>query len=158
MDRPVLEPVPDGFVEVGREFKEKALSASVTLSVDSTPSRSNCPLWRYGSGDAILPIGTGGAEGYIYIYAPTFSSATSANFSVRVVLQDFSEGTGYQDWKTSGAYIATNQEPITSAGIQTSGTCFSDILKSFTGFTDIYFHPVDVRVLTLNGSITGVQA
>jgi hypothetical protein len=158
MLRPIFTPVPGGAMETGKEFKDKSFSCNVTLSVLSTPSKSNCPAWMYGTGSAYLPLGTGGADGFVLIDYPTFPSVTSAQFGVRIDLRDLSEGTAYTDWKTSGEYIAGSQEAIASVGIQTSGTCFSDILMSFTAFTDLLVNGAEVRVLQLSGSITGVQA
>jgi hypothetical protein len=149
MFRPTYVAVLNGFQEIGKEWKEKSFSCSVTLAAVSTPSRSNCPAWTYGTGSAPLPLGSGGAKGYVLIDYPTFASGTSAQFGVRIVLEDKSEFTVYQDWRTSGAYIVGSQEAINSTGIQTSGTCFSDIAGSFTASIDL---------LQVTGSITGVQA
>jgi hypothetical protein len=155
--RPKYVAVQNGFQESGREFRDKSFSASVTLSVVSTPSRSNCPAWMYGSGSARLPLGSGGATGYVLIDYPTFSSTTSAQFGVRVEIGDLSEFSSYPDWRTSGFYILGSQLPITSTGIQTSGTCFSDIAGSFTASPNGV--PNDTATFALvNGSITGVQA
>jgi hypothetical protein len=94
----------------------------------------------------------------VLIDYPTFPAPTLAHFGVRIELQDNSEGTAYADWKTSGAYIAGSQETIASVGAQTSGTCFSDMLKSFTGFGGLLVDGAEVTVLQISGSITGVQA
>jgi hypothetical protein len=79
-------------------------------------------------------------------------------------LQDLSEYASYSDWRTSGAYSAGtqagDQQSIFSTGVQTSGTCFSDITVSFTASADVWDgkNLVEVRALSLVGSITGVQA
>jgi hypothetical protein len=157
MFRPRYVAVQNGFQESGNEFRDKSFSASVTLSVVSAPSRSNCPAWIYGSGSARLPLGSGGATGYVLIDYPTFPSTTSAQFGVRVEIGDFSEFSVYQDWRTSGFYILGSQVPIMSNGIKTSGTCFSDIAVSFTASPNGV--PDDPATYALiNGSITGVQS
>ena len=160
MVRPIFTTVQDGVQETGKEFRDKSFSCSITLSTISTASRENCPGWMYGTNVTLLPFGSGGAEGYVLIESPTYSSPTLAQFDVYIWMRDFSEGTSYGDWKTESWYIALSQEPIMSAGIQTSGTCFSDIATSFTAFTDRYFSFLgsDVRVNTISGSIAGVQA
>jgi hypothetical protein len=157
MFRPKYIAVQNGFQENGREYKDKSFSCSVTLSAISTPSRSNCPGWTYGTGSANLPLGSNGAVGYVLIDYPTFPSTTSAHFGVRIVVSDLSEFSVYQDWRTSGAYILGSQLPIMSSGIQTSGTCFSDIAVSFTASPNGV--PNDTATFAIaNGSITGVQA
>jgi len=157
MFRPKYVAVPGGFQESGREYRDKSFSCSITLSAISTPSRSNCPGWTYGTGSARLPLGNGGATGYVLIDYPTFPSTTSAQFGVRVEIGDLSEFSSYSDWRTSGFYILGSQLPITSTGVQKSGTCFSDIAGSFTASPNGV--PNDTATFAVvNGSIAGLQA
>jgi len=162
--RPTYTPFFGGLTESGREWKDKSLSCNVTLSVTSTPTRYNCPSWTYGTASSFLSLGNGGATGCVIINSPNFVSPTSAQFGVGILLQDLSEYASYSDWRTSGAYSAGtqagDQQSIFSTGVQTSGTCFSDITVSFTASADVWDgkNLVEVRALSLVGSITGVQA
>lgn len=141
-----------------QQVKEKSFSASITLAAESAPSKSNCPRWIYGINS---PLGTNGATGSVTIDSPTFPTLTSAHFGIYIELQDFSEGTDFpKDWMTAGTYLCGNWGSILSAGIQTSGTCFSDIAVSFKATTNPESAgvPDSEERAVINGSITGVQA
>ena len=143
-----------------QETKDKSFSASITLAAESTPSKSNCPRWSYGINSTFLPLGTNGATASVSIDSPTYPTLTSAHFGVYIELRDLSEGTNFpNDWMTQGKYLCGNWGSILSAGIQTSGTCFSDIAVSFKATTNPESAgvPDSIERAVITGSITGVQ-
>ena len=157
-------------------YKTKSLSATLTLTnANATTDSSVCPLWRYGNRSTpggILPLGSGGASGALFVN-PVFpsswggsSSACGVTMSWNLWIEDQTEFTSWFDsssWTTGGTtsnggtngYVMNN-DPVGSpssspvmTGPFASGVCFS----SFTGTTfagTVAFASAKID-LTING-------
>jgi hypothetical protein len=139
--------------------KIKTFSATLTLSVISTPSRTNCPLWRYGARDT-TPIGGNGMTGEISVAAYE-KSATEGYITFEIMARDVSESSGFnaQSWAPGWSigvplgFVFQAYEPRAFSGRYLSGTCMTDMVGkqvSTIGFTG------DDREATV--TINGVQA
>jgi len=123
--------------------KIKTFSATLTLTVRSTPSRANCPVWSYGVRDT-TPIGGNGMTGEIDVVAYE-KSATEGYISFEMLTRDVSESSGFnaQSWAPGWSigvplgfgFLA--YEPRAFSGRYLSGTCMTDMVGkqvSTTGF------------------------
>ena len=116
--------------------KIKTFSATLTLSVISTPSKTNCPLWRYGVPDGnTTPIGGGGMTGEISVSAYE-KSLTEGYITFDMLTRDVSESSGFnaQSWAPGwsiGVPLGLDfqaYEPKAFSGRYLSGTCMTDMV------------------------------
>ena len=121
----------------------KTFTTSLTLSLTSQANRDSCPVWKYGEiGGYFIPVNQfvvpsflpfGNGTGAIHLTHQN-TSPTSTQFSVALAFLDFSDQNFNQSerWHTGAGFTGSEYKDsydtfASSSGVQTSGTCFSDI-------------------------------